>query len=168
MTGYYLAQVNIGRVVAPLDDPVMEGFVSQLDAVNALAEASPGFVWRLQDEESGNATGLTVNDDPRVIINMSVWEDVESLADFVYRSTHVKFMAQRRQWFERWEGPYLVLWWVPQDHRPSIEEALQRLRLLAQQGPSAQAFTFKERFAPPDQGSLVQERNELDDCPSAH
>ncbi len=168
MSDFLLAQVNIGRIVAPLEDQIMEGFVSQLESINALAEASPGFVWRLKDEGSGNATNLTVNDDPRVIINMSVWEDVESLADYVYRSAHVKVMAGRRAWFERWEGPFMTLWWVPSDHRPTIEEALERLRLLARHGPTPQAFTFKQRFAPPDVGSTPQQQNDLDDCPSAH
>ncbi len=168
MKNYWLAQMNVGRTVAPLEDPIMEGFVSQLDDINALAEASPGFVWRLKDENTGNATGLTVNDDPRVIVNMSVWEDAESLADYVYRSPHVKVMAGRRAWFERWEGPFMVLWWVEQHHRPSIEEGLARLRLLAQKGPTPEAFTFKQRFAAPDQGSATQPRNDLDDCPSAH
>ena len=168
LADFLLAQVNIGRIVAAIDDPIMEGFVSQLDSINALAEASPGFVWRLKDEESGNATGLTVNEDPRVIVNMSVWEDVESLADYVYRSAHVKVMAGRRAWFERWDGPFMALWWVPSDHRPTIEEALERLRLLARHGPTPQAFTFKQRFAPPDAGSAVQPHDDLDDCPSAH
>jgi len=150
--GWHLAQLNIARALAPLEDPLLADFMAALDGVNALAESSPGFVWRLK-AEGGNATGIRVNDDPRLIVNMSVWESVEALFDFAYRSDHARIMARRREWFEKPSGAYMVLWWVPSGHRPSLDEALMRLQRLDREGPTAQAFTFKTRFrAPPLQG----------------
>lgn len=148
MSHWQLAQMNIGRMVAPVDDPKVHDFMEALDAVNALAEASPGFVWRLQDE-GGNATSYQPTVDPRLLINMSVWESAESLFDFVYKSAHTPFMARRREWFERFEGAYQVLWWVPAGHRPSIEEGLAKLWHLERFGPTPLAFTFKARFPQP-------------------
>ena len=159
MTEYQLAQINIARAVAPLDDPRLADFVAGLDEINALADESPGFVWRLQSE-SGNATDILVSDDPRLIINLSVWESVESLFDFVYRSSHIAVMARRREWFERPSGPHLALWWVPAGYRPGVEEAVARLDHLERHGPAPEAFTFKHRFpAPsgPGAGSVEQE-----------
>ena len=149
MTVFHLAQVNVARALAPLDDPLLADFVANLDRVNALADAAPGFVWRLKDE-SGNATGIEVNDDPRVIINLSVWRTAELLFDFVYKTGHSSIMARRREWFERRDGPHMALWWVQAGHRPSVAEALERLALLAARGPTAEAFTFKTRFPAPD------------------
>jgi len=148
MTEYQLAQINIARAVAPLDDPRLADFVAGLDEINALADESPGFVWRLQSE-SGNATDIPVSDDPRLIINLSVWDSVESLFDFVYRSGHIAVMARRREWFERPSRPHVALWWVPAGHRPSVEEAVARLDHLERQGPTLEAFTFKHRFPAP-------------------
>ncbi len=148
MTGYHLAQFNIARAVAPMDDPILADFMAWLDAINALAEDSPGFVWRLQSD-SGNATDIQAYDDPRMLINMSVWDSVKSLFDYVYSSGHGKVMARRREWFKRFDGPYVVLWWVPAGHRPSLLEARDRLVHLERHGPSAQAFTFKARFPAP-------------------
>jgi hypothetical protein len=145
----HIAQLNIGRTVAPLDDPRLAGFVTRLDAVNALAEASPGYVWRLQGD-NGNNTELKVTADPLVIVNLTVWESIEQLHDFTYRSDHKAVFAQRFDWFERWAGPSVVLWWLPAGSLPSVDEALRRLELLAERGPSPEAFTFKERFAPPE------------------
>src|SRR5919198_2764622 len=102
MSGFHLAQVNIGRLRAPLDDPSMLGFVSQLDPINAIADRSPGFVWRLQTDE-GTATAVRPFEDERLLINMSVWESLEALADFVYRSAHTPVMRRRREWFEHLE-----------------------------------------------------------------
>jgi hypothetical protein len=143
----HLAQVNIGRIRAPLDSAEMAGFVSRLDEINALAEQSPGFVWRLQTP-AGNATALRPYEDDRILINMSVWEDLESLRAYVFDSTHRELLVKRRDWFERLEGVYAALWWVPAGHEPSAHEARQRLALLAEKGPTAQAFTFKEPFPP--------------------
>ena len=146
--GWHLAQLNIARALAPLEDPLLADFMAALDGVNALAEESPGFVWRLKAED-GNATSIRINDDPRMIVNMSLWESVEALFDFAYRSDHTKIMARRREWFEKPSGAYMVLWWVPSGHRPSIEEAMARLESLDREGPTARAFTFKTRFPAP-------------------
>jgi hypothetical protein len=150
VTRYHLAQANIGRIRAPLEDPIMEGFRSQLDPINALADRSPGFVWRLQTED-GNAMAIRpVADDERMAINMSVWESLEALQQFVYRSAHVGPLRDRKQWFEPIEGPILVLWWIPAGHVPTVAEALERLQHLKQNGPSPDAFTFRTPFPPPD------------------
>ena len=145
---FHLAQLNIGRAVAPLDDPQLLGFMSRLDEVNALAEASPGFVWRLQSD-IGNATDIKVSDDPLFIINLSVWESPDDLYAFTYRSDHRTVFASRYDWFERANGPNMVLWWQPAGTLPTPAEALARLRLLADHGATPEAFTFKTRFEPP-------------------
>ncbi len=147
-TRYELAQLNVARAVAPLDDPRMAGFVARLEEINRLAERSPGFVWRLQGP-SGDATDHRVDDDPLVIVNLTVWDSPEALHDFTYRSDHRTVFAQRFDWFERWEGPSVVLWWQPAGTVPDLADAVRRLRLLAEQGPTAEAFTFRQRFAPP-------------------
>jgi len=150
MTRYHLAQVNIGRLRAPLEDPIMEGFRSQLDPINALADRSPGFVWRLQTED-GNATAIRpFDDDDRMAINMSVWESLEALQQYVYRSAHVGPLRDRKQWFEPLEGPILALWWIPAGHIPTVADAKARLQLLKERGPSAEVFTFRSPFPPPD------------------
>jgi hypothetical protein len=143
-----LAQVNIARMNTPLEDPVMAGFVARLDEINALAERSPGFVWRLQTSE-GNATYLRPYDDDRILFNMSVWKTVEDLRHYVYQTAHVELLRQRQEWFARMQGAYAALWWVPAGHRPSIDEAKQRLASVEQKGPAPFAFTFKQVF-PPD------------------
>jgi hypothetical protein len=133
---------------APLDDPVMVGFVAQLNEINALADRSPGFVWRLQTSE-GNATYLRPYGDDRIIINMSVWESIEALKHYVYRTAHAELLRQRQAWFEKFAGAYIALWWVPIGHIPGIDEAKKRLAHLETYGPSQFAFTFKTIF-PPD------------------
>jgi hypothetical protein len=148
VTAWHLAQVNIARAQAPLDDPLLADFMAKLDAVNALAERSPGFVWRLQDD-TGNATDIQAFDDPRMIVNMSVWDSLETLFDFTYRTAHTGVLARRREWFERLGGPHLALWWMPAGTLPSVTEAKERLAHLAQHGPTARAFTFKQRFLAP-------------------
>jgi Domain of unknown function (DUF3291) len=148
MPRFHLAQVNIGRLRAPIDDPMMEGFRSQLGPINALADSSPGFVWRLQTED-GNAMAIRPFPDERMAINMSVWESLEALQQFVYRSAHAGPLRDRKQWFESIEGPIQVLWWVPAGHIPTVAEALDRLRHLKQHGPSPAAFTFRAPFPPP-------------------
>ena len=148
MALYELAQLNVGVIRAPMDSPVMEGFASNLDRINALAEAAPGFVWRLQTEE-GDATEIRPFDVPNMLVNMSIWRDVESLSAYVYSSAHVELVRRRREWFERLTEAYLVLWWVPQGRRPSINEAAERLSLLKTHGPTERAFTFRQPFPPP-------------------
>ena len=149
-TALQLAQVNIGRIRGPLDGPVMAGFMARLDEINALAERSPGFVWRLQTDE-GKAPDLRPHaEDGSILINMSVWESLEALQQYVYKSAHVGPLRDRKQWFEPMEGPILALWWVPAGHIPTVEEAKDRLAHLRQQGPSPGAFTFRTPFPPPD------------------
>jgi hypothetical protein len=149
MIRFHLAQANIGRIRAPLEDPLMDGFRSQLDVINALADRTPGFVWRLQTEE-GNAMGIRPVADERMAINMSVWESLDGLQTFVYRSAHVGPLRDRSQWFEPIEGPILVLWWIPVGQIPTVAEALERLQHLKERGPSPHAFTFRKPFPAPD------------------
>ena len=150
MTRFHLAQVNIGRFIAPIDDPLMEGFRAQLDQINALADRSSGFVWRLQTEE-GNATAIRpVDADDRMAINMSVWQSVEALQQYVYQSAHVGVLRDRKRWFETIDGPILALWWVPIGHIPTVAEALGRLTHLKLHGPTREAFTFRMPFSAPD------------------
>jgi len=147
---WHIAQMNVATAVEALDHPQLADFVGQLDAVNALADGSPGFVWRLQCD-SGNATDIQAGDDPRYIVNMSVWASVEALFAFTYQSAHRMVMARRRDWFQRPEGAYQVLWWVPEAHRPTVDEGLARLAKLNADGPTPEAFIFKARFPPPDE-----------------
>jgi hypothetical protein len=146
---YHLAQVNIGRVVAPMDSPAMAGFVSQLQPINALADRSPGFVWRLQTA-SGDATAIQPYDDPRININMSVWESVESLKEFVYRSGHIVPLRDRLKWFEKPAEAHMAMWWIPAGHIPSVEEAKERLQFRRAQGDTAVAFSFANPFPAPE------------------
>jgi hypothetical protein len=145
---FELAQVNIGRLRAPLDDPMVQGFVDALDPINALADAEAGFRWRLQTEE-GNATASQAYPDPLLIVNLSVWADLDSLAAFVDRSAHRDVMVRRRAWFDGSIETYLALWWVPAGHRPTVSEAQERLDHLRRHGPTPTAFTFRRHFPPP-------------------
>lgn len=147
MANVHLAQINIGRIKAPLDDPSMSGFVSRLDEINALADRSPGFVWRLQTA-AGNATELRPFDDDRIAINMSVWESLEHLRAYVYGSANAELLRQRRDWFEKFDRVFVALWWVPAGHIPSIDEAKARLTSVEQNGPTPFAFTFQTAFPP--------------------
>src|SRR5262245_201969 len=127
----------------------MEGFRTQLNPINALADASPGFVWRLQTED-GNAMAIRpYPDDDLMAINMSVWESLEALQQFVYKSGHVQPLRERQQWFERIEGPILALWWIPAGHIPTVAEARERLEHLRVHGPTPHAFTFRTPFPAP-------------------
>lgn len=148
MPDHHLAQLNVGRSIAPMDDPRMADFVAWLDEINRLAERSPGFVWRLQGD-NGNATDLKFSDDPLFIVNLTVWTSAEALHDYTYRSDHKAVFARRYEWFERASGPNVVLWWQPSGTLPNVEDALRRLRLLADHGATPEAFTFKQRFDPP-------------------
>jgi hypothetical protein len=161
MTLYHLAQVNIGRFIKPPEDPANADFMNALDAVNAIAEASPGFIWRLKGE-GNNATDIRPSEaDPRLAINMSVWESVEMLAAFAYRNMdHRGVMRRRREWFEEMKV-YMALWWVPAGHTPTVAEAMDKLALLERLGATPDAFTFKQPFPPPS-GAAVNPI--LDEC----
>ena len=164
MQRFHLAQVNVAAPLAPLDSEQLAGFVAMLDPINRLADHSPGFVWRLQTE-AGNATALRLSDE-RLMVNMSVWESIEALSAFVYRSDHVAVMRERKRWFESMPL-YMALWWVPAGSLPSIAEAEQRLALLRERGPTPQAFTFRERFAPPGAGAAAAGHDESERCPAS-
>jgi hypothetical protein len=143
---FHLAQVNVGKIRGPLDGPVMAGFLERLAEINALADRSPGFVWRLQTD-AGNATYFRpFEHDDRILLNMSVWESVEALKHYVYRTMHAELLRQRHEWFERFAGVYMALWWVPAGHLPGIDEAKKRLAHLEKHGPTQYAFTFKNVF----------------------
>ncbi len=161
MTRFHLAQANIGRFRAPLETAIMEGFRTQLDPINALADRSPGFVWRLQTED-GNATAIRpYAGDELMAINLSVWESLESLQQFVYKSGHVDVLRGRKQWFEQIEGPILVLWWIPAGQVPTVPDAQERLQHLREHGPTPHAFTFRTPFPAPNQ--LTDSADGLDD-----
>lgn len=146
---WQLAQINVATARYLPEDPKMSGFMNRLDEINALAEQSQGFVWRLQSD-SGNATDIKIDDNPHHLINMSVWEDAESLFEYVYKTTHREVMIQRRQWFERPVGIYQALWWIKANQFPTVEQGLERIQILQSNGPSPQAFTFKSTFSAPD------------------
>jgi Domain of unknown function (DUF3291) len=148
MPAYHIGQINIARMLAPIDDPIMADFVAQLAPVNALADGSPGFVWRLQTD-SGDATSIKVYDDDFIIVNLTVWESVETLREFVYKNAHYGVLRDRKRWFTKFDGPYYALWWVPAGQLPSIEEGKERLDYLRQYGDSAHAFSFKNLFPEP-------------------
>jgi len=145
---HHLAQLNIGVARAEMDDPIMHGFVSRLEEINALADNAPGFVWRLQSDE-GDATSLRYFENDLMIVNMSVWESVEALKDYTYKSLHVELLKERKKWFEVFGKPHMVMWWVPAGHIPTIEEAMERLEHITTHGPSAEAFNFGKPFPAP-------------------
>jgi hypothetical protein len=165
MKPFHIAQVNIGRMKAPLDSPVMEGFVTRLAEINALADRSPGFVWRLQTDE-GDATYLRPYDDDRIIFNMSVWESVETLKNYVYRTAHAELLKGRREWFEQFGAQFLALWWVPVGHVPSVDEAKKRLAHLDEHGPSQFAFTFKTIHEPDPDFLAALDWSMFQPCPA--
>ena len=146
---WHLAQVNIGRLRARVDDPLIADFVANLDRINALADAAPGFVWRLQTED-GDATAIRAFEDDRIIVNLSVWDSIEALGGFVYRSRHAEVLRRRREWFETMRSSHLAMWWILAGTTPSVAEAARRLKLLEARGPSPDAFTFGVPFAAPD------------------
>ena len=141
-SGHHLAELNIGRIRYPLDDPRMADFANNLALVNGLADRSEGFVWRLKDD-SGNATSIRAFDDPLVIVNVSLWDNAEALERYVWQTVHKRFYGRRHEWFDKFEGPYFVMWWVPAGHRPNIQEAIGRLEHLKANGPSAHAFGWE-------------------------
>jgi hypothetical protein len=165
MPHHHLAQINIGRLLAPLDDPSVAEFVANLAPINVLADRSPGFVWRFQTPE-GNATNVRPYEDDRIIINFSVWESLEALNGFVYQSAHAAIMRKRRQWFEKMSGLYLALWWVPAGHIPTWEEAKARLDYLQRHGETPYAFTFRRTFAPEGNSPQFNASSNGEPCPA--
>jgi hypothetical protein len=140
---FHLAQINIARMKAPLDDPLMADFVAQIEQVDAVAEASPGFVWRYIDDGGDSLF------DERTLVNMSVWETPEALQNYVFESLHIEPMRERKNWFDKMQGPHLAMWWIPAGLLPTVDEAKQRLAYLREFGPGESAFTFKEAFPHP-------------------
>jgi Domain of unknown function (DUF3291) len=159
----HLAQLNVGRLRAPMDDPRIDDFRENLDRINELAEGSPGYVWRLQDE-SGNATGIKPYGDELEIVNLTVWASVEALADFTYRTGHAELLRRRREFFEAASQPILCLWWIPEGTTPAVEDAITRLDHLRAHGPTPVAFTFSHRFGP--DGTPSGRRIVRDSCPA--
>jgi hypothetical protein len=150
MTTFHLAQVNVGRIVGPLDGPELAGFVAELPMVNALADRSPGFVWRMVDDRGEDSTGLRPDEgDDLLLINCSVWESVEALRNFTYHSDHLRVLSRRREWFARMREAHQALWWVPAGHRPGAAEAMERVAMVREHGPGPLAFTFREPFPAP-------------------
>jgi hypothetical protein len=164
MSRYHLAQLNIALLKEPIDSPLLADFVAALEPINRLADESEGFVWRLQTED-GDATAIRAFDDDLLIVNMSVWESIDSLAGFVYKSGHTDVMRQRKRWFEHLAEAYMVLWWVPEGYEPTVEDAKERLEILRANGPTPDAFTFKQRFASPS-GEAVAEGTDGWLCPA--
>jgi hypothetical protein len=165
MSQYHIAQVNIGRIRAPLDDPQMAGFRSRLDEINALADRSPGFVWRLQTDE-GNATYFRPYADDRILLNMSVWESIDALKHYVYKTVHAELLRQRHEWFEKFSSNYLALWWVPAGHLPGIDEAKKRIAHLDAHGPTQFAFTFNTTFPPDEEFQRGVDWSSFKPCPA--
>jgi hypothetical protein len=144
---YHLAQINIANSRGARDNKIMKGFVDRLDEINGIADSSPGFIWRLQTEE-GDATAIQAFEDPLLLVNLSVWEDIDSLKSFVYKSLHVELIQDRDAWFKKIQEAHQALWWIPEGHVPSVEEAKEKLGYLQANGPSEIAFTFSKSFEP--------------------
>jgi hypothetical protein len=149
---FHLAQINIALMKAPLDDPLMAEFVANLDGMNALADRSPGFVWRLEGE-GGDATDVRPYAE-NILVNVSVWETPEDLFRYTFRSQHTEILKKRRQWLAPYDGAYSALWWIPAGHIPTVDEAKERLDYLRERGETVFAFTYKQLFPPPE-GSAV-------------
>ncbi|MGZ4148162.1 MAG: DUF3291 domain-containing protein [Actinomycetota bacterium] len=148
MDGSHVAQVNVARLLAPLDSPQLAQFVANLEPVNAIADTSPGFIWRLQTAD-GDATSVRVLDDDWLIVNLSVWESLDALRDYVFRTRHAEVLKRRHEWFERMRDAHLAVWWIDRGTVPTVEDAVDRLLLLRRVGPSPDAFTLKEPFPSP-------------------
>jgi Domain of unknown function (DUF3291) len=149
---YHLAQINIGRLIAPIDDPKIAEFVAQLDPINALADKTPGFVWRLQSA-SGNATDIRYSDDPSIFLNMSVWESIGALHNFTYKAQHARVFRDRAKWFEKMDKSSYCLWWIPAGHIPTVVEGRERLEHYQKHGATPFSFRFSQPFPEPaDEG----------------
>jgi hypothetical protein len=149
-TQYQLAQINIAQAKDEMDTKTMSGFMNRLDEINAIADKADGFVWRLQTDE-GDSTAIRVFDDPLLLVNISVWDDIESLKNYVYKSLHVELVRDREAWFDKIGDMHQALWWIPKDHIPSIQEAKDKLEILRANGPTQEAFTFGRSFSEPQQ-----------------
>lgn len=147
MNNHHLAQINISRLLEPIDSPLLSDFVAQLDEINSLAENSDGFVWRLKSENN-NATEIQIFDDSMIIVNMSVWENLEALRTFAFKTAHATVMKNRNKWFEKMDSAYLALWWIPVGHIPTTDEAKKRLEHINLNGDTPFAFTFKNIYSP--------------------
>lgn len=145
---YHLAQVNIAHMIAELDDPIMSGFVARLDEINRLAEKSQGFVWRFQTQ-AGDSIYLRPYSDNSILFNMSVWESIDDLRDYVYASAHLELLKSKGNWFSKPDRPHLALWWIKKGDTPSVAEAMKRLQHLREHGPSPVAFTFANAYPKP-------------------
>ena len=142
---YHLAQVNIGRTLGPIDDPVMAEFMNNLDRINALAEASEGFVWRLKGS-ADNVTSIQVTEGRFLLVNLSVWRSIQNLYDFTYRSPHAEYVRRRAEWFEKIKEMVMCCWYVPEGHEPTVAEAMERIAFIRENGVTPYAFTIKHRF----------------------
>ena len=145
---FHLAQINIGRLLAPIDELLIADVKNNLDPINQLAEQSPGFVWRLKGDNN-NATDFHPFGDELDIVNMSVWESVKALKAFAFQSEHMEFMKRRREWFIKYTTAYMALWWIDEGHTPTVEEAKAHLHSLDKYGPTPFGFTFGQLFSPP-------------------
>ena len=145
---YHVAQINIALMKAPLEDPVMTEFAAALERVNQIADQSSGFIWRLQSA-SGNATDIRSYPDLRMLINLSVWQSVEQLKTYVYRSLHGEFLSRRHRWFKKYPGEHFTMWWISVGHLPTVEEGKSKLEYLALHKDSPEAFTFAKPYPPP-------------------
>ena len=152
---FYLAQINIAKMLAPIDSPVMADFVANLDSINVLAEASEGFVWRLKDE-SNNATAIKIFNDDFLIVNMSVWKNTEALFQFVYKSNHIEIFKRRKEWFEKMEEMHMAQWYVQPGHLPTVADAVERLNYLRNHGETPFSFSFKKRFTIEETNEFIQ------------
>lgn len=149
MPCFHLAQLNVAGAKGPTDGEVMAEFMANLDRINAIADADPGFVWRLQTDD-GSATSIRAFDDPNILVNLTLWRDFESFRNYVYKTDHAEFLRRRREWFEPLPDlPTTVMWWVPAGVLPTVDEAIAKLRHLAEHGPTDEAFDFRNRFDPP-------------------
>jgi len=164
MSKYQLAELNVAELKAPLDSPQLKDFVDNLDRINALAEGSPGFVWRLKGD-GNDATELRPMGD-KIIVNLSTWKDAETLRNYVYNTAHVEILKRKREWFTRMAKAYMVLWWVPEGHVPTVAEAVDKLEYLRKHGATAEAFTFGEAFAAPDAVQSGAPFSFRDSCPA--
>jgi heme-degrading monooxygenase HmoA len=151
---HHLAQVNIARLLAPIDSPRLADFVAGLEPVNALADGSPGFVWRLQDD-AGDATAIRPYEDERIMVNLSVWQSLDALRAFVQSDEHRSYLRRRREWFARLDQPIVALWWVRAGEIPTVADAKERLALLERLGPTPAAFTFRTTFPAPEPDAAV-------------
>jgi hypothetical protein len=163
MTSHHLAQLNIADLAAPIDSPQLAGFVALLPEINELAERSPGYVWRLTDDTGADATSLRPFG-PETIVNLTVWESVDALREFTYRSAHLAVVQRRREWFRPSGRAYQVLWWVEAGRRPTLAEAARRLATLEENGPTPEAFTFRQPFPPPGGDALAPPEIDAEFC----